>query len=606
MDRIRDRSSDFRTSSAWALSLALIASLGGAIGCDAELPEEAAADSVVESEPIAQVASSLDLSNYQTAGQVLCDLMNQIPAGNLIGVSIAKPWCRYYNYNNLYYLGSFRRSLVQGPTPASQRAIAMSDALFCALKEADGATADGTISTAVGRFGMSSRIEVPKVDPASRQLVGQRVGTLWAFGVPLDIDNQDFVVSFPTEQTPSTTLGRWIGYYMNLRSSTTSWGLGGSGQVGLFNLALNLGQDGYFRSLNNNGIAFASPSNVGGSDSSNGANPKFLWDSVYAGCDPCRASGAFFCTCPSSGDLTQHNAFAGWTDDMYRNLGDGKLPYAGPTGGVSGKYVYQDPSLNWTQLGFTSGGVTSEDPNNSGRPSTHLDFTVKLDYAIISLGVKLGVGFRSGMELSQGSYFRNEFREHFATVKTSLEASSNAFLNVRLVIANPFRPFGPDNLLDENFDIFNETRFNGPTEASRMEYDFAQGFPFSAYVASAAHGSASSNPQGSHDACVAVPPVDRPLSPPGSPQDFLNNVKDAAQEQLFPCHVRMCSLESHGAYRGHVRTCEWNRTTKQLDCVQTQQDCTTCLEQSADLCSASGQVYHPTQVTRPGLPCQIN
>lgn len=579
---------------AWTLTAPLLLSLAAVPGCGVPEPESAAPDEA----PVAARASALDLQNYKSVGQVICDLIDNLPGGNIVGIHIEPPHCTFYNYDNLYYLGSY---LPSTHGQSSRRATAMSDALFCALKDADGAIADGTVHTGVGRFGMLSRIEVPKKDAAARQLVGQRIGTLYAFGVGMDINNQDFVVSFPTEKTPKLFAdpAGATGYYMAVKSSTTSWGLAGSAVVGLFTLALDFGQDGYFRSLQNNAFALSSPNNHGRSDPANVANPRFSWNAVYGGCAACRTGGASFCTCPSDADVAQHNAYLNWTDDMYRNLGDGKLPYVGPTGGVSGRYVYQEPSLNWTQLGFTSGGQIDGDPDNSKHDSTHLKFTVKLDYEIISLGVTLGVGFRSGMELSQSSYFAHEFGEHYATVKTTLEAQSNAWMNVHLVIRNPF-PFGPDYLIDETFDIFNVSTPNHPTEASRIEYDYAQGFPFHVY-SSVATGNRPA--QAGHDACVAVPVQDKPLSPPGSPAAFVARVRDAAQDQLFPCHVRMCSVDRQPPTRGHVRKCEWNRATKRLACADTTESCDAC-QSSADLCDAAGNVYR-AKSTVSKVPCEL-
>jgi hypothetical protein len=185
MDPGRDRISKLMNPMAWTLSLSLLASLA-APAC--EMPEDDDAALVAassEDEPVAALSSELDLSNYHSVAEVICDLVDNIPGGNLVGINIQPPRCTFTNYRDLYYLGSYRRPTVVGPnTPLpSRRPIAMADALFCALKDSDGAQADGTIPTGVGKFGISSSIEVAKKDPAARQLVGQRLGTIWAFGV---------------------------------------------------------------------------------------------------------------------------------------------------------------------------------------------------------------------------------------------------------------------------------------------------------------------------------------------------------------------------------------------------------------------------------------
>jgi hypothetical protein len=569
------------------------------VGCGAQPAADEAAPA-----DVAVQQSALDLSNYKSVGQVICDIVDNLPGGNIGGVNITPPSCTFTNYDNLYYFGSITNTFVIGPghTNPSQRPAAMADAVFCALKDADGASTDATAHTSLGRFGMASRISVWGKDPAARQVAGQRIGTLYVFGVPLDIDNEDFVAGFPIESFAGGLLSsRTNGYYMDLQTSTTQWHMGGSGVLGPFTLSLSFGQNGYFKSLENNGFAFTSKNNHGGSDPGNAWNPQFSYDSWPASCNSCRASGAAFCDCPSQSDIAQHNKFVNWSDDQYRNLGDKTLPYFGAIGGVSGKSRYVDTSNNWTQLGFANGGSQASDPthsaNNNGDRSTYLDFSFGLDYSIISLDLELGVGFRSGMELTQGSYFANEFKDHYATVGVGLDAESRAKLDAHLVLRNPF-PFGPDVLLDETFDIFNAANTPPTTQAARLEYDYANGFPFSTYN-TAATGNRT-DAQAAHDACLAVPPAQRAPEQPGNPQSFLQGVTNAAQSNLFPCHVKICTIG--GANDGELETCEWDRTQKKLVCTQTTQPCD-CRANSADLCDAAGNVYTADPATRKVSGC---
>lgn len=121
-----------------------------------------------------------------------------------------------------------------GPVTYPQAATGMADALYCALKDMNGAQADGTVSAGpLGKFGMLTHVVVPKYDPVAMQVVGQRLGTLYAFGVGLDIEDQDFVASFPTEEqyngSPVTANTGSVGHYMDLKTSTVSWGLSGTG-----------------------------------------------------------------------------------------------------------------------------------------------------------------------------------------------------------------------------------------------------------------------------------------------------------------------------------------------------------------------------------------
>jgi hypothetical protein len=286
-------------------------SLATALGCGT--PTEPAPAAPAAGVDVGRADSALDLGGYKSAGQVVCDLLNQLPGGNIGGVNINKPWCQYVNYDDLYYLGSYAWStlILNGSPPPSKRAPAMSDALFCALKDSRGAGADGTVHTGLGRFGMASRIEVPKWDVQARQVLGQRIGTLYLFGVGLDIEDQDYVATFPTEASNSTFLRR-TGYYMDLQSSKTSWGIGGNGTIPPFSLSLDFGQNGLFQSMQNNAIAFTSRDNNGNPDPTNAANKALSWDAWVASCNACTPSGVIRCDCPSQADWAQHNAFAGW------------------------------------------------------------------------------------------------------------------------------------------------------------------------------------------------------------------------------------------------------------------------------------------------------
>jgi len=575
-------------------------------GCAGAVDDPPAADI-----PTGEVTGALDLSGYKNAGQVICDLMNSLPGGNIAGVGIDKPTCSFTNYDNFYYLGSYYRPLTlpgqPAPPPPSQRAPAMADALFCALKDSAGALADGTFGTPVGRFGIKSRIDVPKFDAAARQVVGQRIGTLYLFGVGMDIEDQDYVVRFPTERTTSTgpiLVLPHTGYYMDLQSAATTWRLGGSGTIGLFNLTLNFGQSGYFGAMNNDAFS-ATPQTP-----DNHYDDQLSWSHWVSTCSSCRAAGSLFCDCPTASDTAAHNQFASWSDAQWRNLGDGTLPYWGASGGVAGNFVYRDSSKNWTMLGRSSGsGIGAGQPDGEPswdvlkNPSTSLDFTFALDYEIISLSLRLGVDFKSGMDLTQSSHYENEFKDHYADVATSLDAQSGATLDVRLVIRNPF-PFGPDYLVDETFNVLRPTtnNANGHVTAASIAYDFTNGFPYSTYSTAATGRQA--NAQAAHDACVAVPARNNPPTTPGSPEALAQAAANAAQGQMWPCHVKMCNPTGN-TLGGTLQTCEWNKTTKKLDCVQTTQPCGVCTAGSADLCLADGTVIPATSHGTSRGPCEI-
>src|SRR5215831_4486319 len=64
--------------------------------------------------PTGEVAGAIDLSNYKNAGEVICDIMNNLPGGNIAGVGINKPTCSFTNFDNFYYLGSYYHQLLLG------------------------------------------------------------------------------------------------------------------------------------------------------------------------------------------------------------------------------------------------------------------------------------------------------------------------------------------------------------------------------------------------------------------------------------------------------------------------------------------------------------
>jgi hypothetical protein len=536
---------------------------------------------------------------FESAGHVLCDVINQVPSFSVGDVNIDKPTCNWTDYDNLYYLGSIPHSIFiqPGQPQPSQKPDAMTKALYCALRDADGAQADGTVSTGVGRFGMLSKLAMTTKDPVGQRIVGQRLGVLYLFGIPITLDSQDISATFPTENTS----GLWwhsTGYYMDLQSSTTSWHIGGGGVLPVvppLTLHISFDENGNFQSLDYDGIAWSPRT------STNGPNPAFAWQPWVDSCNACRANGGLFCDCPQQADWDQHNAFANWTDGQYRNLSDHIIPYGG-TAGVTGNYVYRyETSRNWFQFGKPDGALTNDrDPSYGGSnfsPTTHLEFDFGLDYDIIALELNLGVGFRSGMEMTQGQYYVNEFRNHYADVQTHLDAQSGANLDAHLKIANPF-PFGPDYLVDETFNIFN-TSHEDHKAPTNIAYDDANGYPFYTYM----ENGTFLNPQTSLDACMSAPPVTNPPVPPTNPQTGLTQAVNQAKQNLFPCHVVLCKPASQGAQYGTVRNCEWDLLRQRLACTDTNTTCDMC-RQSAQLCDSSGNVYIPSLITE-HIGCDI-
>jgi hypothetical protein len=541
-----------------------------------------------------------------SASRALCDLLKEIPAFSVGAVKIDKPTCSYTDFDNLYYLGSITTSLILPlpgghtppvrPAPQPQRPAAMADALYCALQGADGATADGTFGTAVGTFGVQSRLAVTTKDAPGRHVAAQRLGRLFAFGVGMDLESQDVNATFPIESAGATVFLRQAGYYMDLTTSTAAWQMGGGGTIPVvppLSLHLQFGQSGNFGGENNDAIAFSPRAGA------NQPNPDLSWQHLVDGCNACRAGGAVFCDCPSAAETTAHNQTANFTDAQYRNLSDRVLPYVAQTGGVTGNYVYRDASKNWFHFGQPDGAITGpQDPVGKGHPTTNFDLQFGLDYDIIALILDLGVDYRSGFELVQGSEFENEFKNHYATVGTALDAEGHAKLGAHLIVRNPF-PFGPSVLIDETFSIF-ENSHASHTQPSAVRYDYAQGYPFATYATPAGP---AGNAEAARMACLAAPPVHNPPVAPQSPQQFVQMAANEAHQQLYPCHVKLCAPQPNVEYYGKERDCEWNRQAQRLDCRDTGVSCRLC-QQSVELCDAAGNVYQPLATARI-FPCPI-
>ena len=567
-----------------------------------------------------RTASALNLDNLPSVGQLACDAFNQIPDNQKIGfVTINKsPQCSYTTYDNLYYLGEDDSGSASGNAP-STRAGSMGDALYCALKGSNAAQADATSSGAFGRFGMAARVNVSKYDPATfsqlgnpeRQVVGQRLGTLYAFGAGLDIENQDFVATFDQEpNVPGCNVrgafcdgfSTATGYYMDMKSSAVRWGLGGSGRIPLgtsgFELTLgaDVGQNGTFEALNNNAFALTAVNtdisgNTGADQLNSPTNSALTWDTFVAQHVPC-APNDLFCPPPISGDeFAQHDDFVSFTPDQYRNLGDGILPYGGNLGGISGQFVYRPSSMNWTQFGPAQGGETSivgnppagaapPTHNVSNNPSSHLGFAFGLTYAkLISVSVGLDLKFLSAMQLSQGQGTISDGPQ-FASVTTSLDAASSVSLGADLAINNPFG-FGPDPLFKAHFNLIDPQTPGVHVQAADVRYDYSQGTPFYSFQ--------TSNGDADLQSCLAAPATDNPVATVSTPDTFMQQVVDTAPNYMYPCQVRYCDFSQPDPAGGfQLMDCSWDAPSGQMICAPLGVTCVDMCQNSAAICDSSG------------------
>lgn len=579
-------------TSAYAYGMIVSAAL---LGCGAE--------PVAEDEELAEAGEGLPPGGKADHpgggfGKTVCDILDALPNLSFGGIGIANPSCTRTDYHDLFYLGSDSRLLGR---QSSSRAQATSEALYCALKEAHGAVADGTSHTPLGRFGMESRLEISSADPRARRVEGQRLGRLYAFGVGVDLDNQDFRAAFPTERS-STRFLRRTGHYMDVETRTTKWRVGGSVAAPPFTFSLDLEQRPFYEVLGNGAVALSPLVPAGDDRGRHDYREAFRWQTFVDRCNECRAASLAFCDCPTEADWAGHNRFAGWVDAQYRNLQDAVLPFFGAAG-VSGDHVYKTPGVNWFQLGRPDGAGHPGEPSHRGDPSTRFGFGFGVTFEIVEVKLQLGVGFRSGMELQKfpSGGLDTGTAAPRSNVVTSLDAESDLDLDAHLIVRNPF-PFGPDILLDADIPLLHPEPATGHAVASAMQYDEASGLPFTGYATAAGP---QFDAQGARDVCLSAPPVSLPRTEPGSPKDFVDRVREEAGKKLFPCDVRLCRPRDDGnlAARGTRQLCDWNQATRRLDCRDTGESCEMC-DQHAALCDEQGNLYSPSRrVTT--IPCTI-
>jgi hypothetical protein len=224
-------------------------------------------------------------------------------------------------------------------------------------------------------------------------------------------------------------------------------------------------------------------------------------------------------------------------------------------------------------------------------PSTYFTVDFGFNYDIINLDLALGLYFSSSMELVQNDVELSDGAKA-STITNNLYAQSTTQITASLSISNPF-PFGPNPLLNESFNIISPTpAAPPPTNAATIQFDYYNGQPIYHYETTR---TGIANTATAESTCLAAPAVNNDPVSPSSPQTLVQQVGNAAQQNLFPCNVKLCNPSSENSPDGTLRTCNWNTTTQSLQCTQTSTACSVC-QDSADLCDASGHVYAPSMV----------
>jgi hypothetical protein len=598
------------------LGSVLSAACGAAPGTAEEFEESS------ETEPLG--TQSQELSN-----STICTLIDELADVSLgdenLGASVTAD-CTKGTAKELSYLG--------GTSPAKfSKSVSKFEAksLYCALKGGDDQVASATWSTGVGSFGTKTRLNVYKSDPVAMSLSAQRVQTIYAFGVGMNIDNQTFAWTSPTEAQPSQTvkvfaddelhsinlnqtLPEQTGQYARGTSNHYNWGVHGKANfpVGPFGVQLNVDFDnkpifqaGARRAYDMDGIS-------GTLDSARLSS----WDTFYDACRVCKATpqtGPIIlpCNCPTTAEIYQHYRQCGTgscNEAFYASTTDGRLPHenrrgaAGPfwdpnNSDMSDFWHWGRPgsgaasSSGWKAAGEPSYSIASNGDGSTTLLDLRLGFKYDVGIAAVNLSVHMDNDWRGGVAL-------REFREPFGDVsgqerytEVGLDAQAAFGVDARLVI-NADLPFiGGVTLLDETFDIIKrQSKQSSPKVPGQVIWDenTAGEGVLKAYTAK---GVASTL-----DSCLSVPAVDEAPLEADTPQAFVDAVSDKVPDQLFPCDVTICAPTSTGGTQ--KKKCNWNPDTGSLACTVVANSCT-CLENDAYLCDAAGNKYASRAANNP-------
>lgn len=533
------------------------------------------------------------------------------------------PKCENDSGSELSYLGSTAPASFSGSV---SRVLAQT--LYCSLTGSDNATALGTIDTAVGKFGIESKMNVYKRDSKALTLSAQRVGKLYAFGVGLDLENQDFQWNFASEGQPqqsvkktngqSVTIPAHTGQYAKMATQGHPWRIDASATFPIGPVGMSIG------------LAFGSP-RVNASNlqfpfdaadtraytmvatGSSAAVRRASWDTFIAACNDCKSKPptGVPCDCPTAAEQAQHDrvcSSSGCTDSFYNNLADGRLPHEGRRG-ASGPFwdAGKATDSDWWHFGKPGAGAAI-----SYRAAGEPVFSVKTDASGATTGLDLSVGAKFdvgvadiGLTVHMANDYQNgiavrQYRVPFGDVnplvqqtEVGIDASSATGVDARVVL-NVDIPFvGTTTMLDETFDIVTRSstfKASKPNIASKVVWDYTGETPtIYKYYKNGVDSSWSS--------CLSAPTVSEPPIEVRDPKEFVAAIKAAIPTKLYLCNVKMC-VKDTVAGAPHVKTCTWNKTTKKLVCTNSTASCS-CADNAADLCDASGKVYKPKSVKRP-------
>jgi hypothetical protein len=525
----------------------------------------------------------------------LCTLVNALGStlpslgGDAIGIDTLR--CKPDKVDNLYFNGASK--LAGNLTDLSILPYVTGGAYYCAMADADASSVDGTLDSALGRFGVSSQFDVTNRDPANTHVAGRRTGTFWLFGAGAKLAVQDIDITVPAETVGSS----WWGGYLGVKASGYTWDFGahvtfpvGPAPAVMVTLTPAFSARGPTRTDTNDSVRLSPVTSY------NTLDPRYFYDAWAA--------------CGSSGCAA--NPFVNATEFQFDHLAacpanvasltDHILPFANAHGGAScasQNFIYVDTLHNWFQFGRPSGDLADGEPDHTLQNTTDssnytfyagLGVDVKFDVGIvkIDLNTQINLVGRDGFALRQ-RHERNPDANQGKGVEriwTQLNAQSRADATIKATVAvggwlPPVTVTIPISLGDTGNIQAVRAPLNVQSDLTELNYTDAEHTALSLYNVK---GVSKPNPDSARFACLNAPAAQKAPVAPDEPGAFLKNVATNAVDAIHPCSVTTC--EPDGLHQVNYT---WNSTQKRLNASSIRSTgCTSCVALDMRLCDASG------------------
>jgi hypothetical protein len=486
----------------------------------------------------------------------------------------------------------------------------------CAVTHSDGAVAsEGVGNTPVGKFGVESHLSVIDRSVTPQHVEAERLGRIFLFDVPADLDIEDIHFLSRSENRPAGTIDAArvfsgepytqnvdarTGEYLEITSNNRDWTIGAKDPIkvpaGPIEVLIkpSLTHTPFYESINNQLVAPASDVNTL-FDFNTQLGPEL---NCIAACTP-----TTLCVCqsdPSSSQLAEHERTCPGGSCDYANLNDGILPFDGALGGATQNSLYDIPMVNWFHFGppgtggglssgkLASGQVFTENAYDLDTPdkakqntqfSLHLDAGYSLGPATLAIGIQTDVNFRSSFALRQSFAPGPDRPGQQAVIETALDSQSSVDVQVELLIDFGLFSFNP------KYTIWNAATGNTPRPLTTINYAPQEDSAVGSFAVSGQLLDAN----GAIGECLQDPTSLTPLTPPSDPGDFLNKLGPSAVAHIHPCHVAICNADGT-----QLTTCNWDSHALSLNCSTDTVHCSPCSpdQNLLQMCGIDDQPLH--------------